>query len=61
VGPGRSEVRRGAAFLVATQLPDGSWKMIPRVSPERPASKNLVAINSFGATWGCIGLARSLR
>jgi len=54
------EIRRGVDFLVTTQLEDGSWKMLPRATPERQASINLWPINHFGAAWATMGLVRSL-
>ena len=56
----REEIRRGVEFLVTTQLEDGSWKMIPRATPERQASLNLWPINYFGAAWATMGLVRSV-
>ena len=61
VKPKRKAVQAAVKFLVDTQLSDGSWKMIPRSTPARPvASKNLYPIRFFGATWGTIGLMRSI-
>lgn len=55
----RAEVRRGAAFLVATQKADGSWPMTSRAHPgEKPAS-NPTPITYFGSAWATLGLMRS--
>jgi hypothetical protein len=59
--PDRKEVRNGVAFLLSTELEDGSWAMVPRVTPDRPvASKNLEPIVHFATAWAAMGLVRSL-
>jgi len=53
-------VKRGHAFLVKTQRPDGSWEMTSRPCP--PSNKgagNLQPIGGAGAAWGVMGLVRS--
>ena len=53
-------IRRGVAFLVASQRADGSWPMTARGQPgEKPAS-NAVPITYFGSAWAVLGLVRSV-
>jgi squalene cyclase len=54
------EIQRGIDFLVATQLPDGSWPMISRSTPDgSPGSaKLLTPITCAGSSWATLGLAR---
>ena len=54
------EIKRGIDFLVATQLPDGSWPMISRSTPDGSpgSSKLLTPINCAAASWAALGLAR---
>jgi hypothetical protein len=56
----RPEIKRGLDFLVATQLPDGSWPMISRSTPDGSpgSSKLLTPINCASASWATLGLAR---
>jgi hypothetical protein len=56
----RPEIKRGIDFLVATQLPDGSWPMISRSTPDGSpgSSKLLTPINCASASWATLGLAR---
>lgn len=56
----RPEIKRGIDFLVATQLPDGSWPMISRSTPDgSPGSSTLLTpINCAAASWATLGLAR---
>lgn len=56
----RPEIKRGLDFLVATQLPDGSWPMISRSTPDGSpgSSKLLTPINCAAASWATLGLAR---
>jgi len=56
----RPPMKRGIAFLVATQKPDGSWPMISRSTPDgRPGSaKLLTPINCAAASWATLGLTR---
>ncbi len=56
----RAEVRRGVAFLVATQKEDGSWPMTPRSHPGATPANNRVPITYFGSAWATLGLLRSL-
>ena len=56
----REEVRRGVAFLVASQKEDGSWPMTPRAHPDATPSNNPVPITYFGSAWATLGLMRSL-
>src|SRR5262249_51299600 len=56
----RPEVRRGVAFLVATQREDGSWPMTSRAHPGEKPMTNPVPITYFGSAWATMGLMRSL-
>jgi hypothetical protein len=57
----RPEIRRAAAFLVATQEDDGSWRMSPRSHPDAAPANNLVPITYFGSAWATLGLLRAER
>lgn len=52
-------IRRGAAFLVASQRPDGSWDTKPRSHPGATPANNPVPIIYFGSAWGTLGLMRA--
>ena len=54
------EIKRGIDFLVATQMPDGSWPMISRSTPDGSpgSSKLLTPINCAASSWATLGLAR---
>jgi len=56
----RPEIKRGMDFLVATQLPDGSWPMISRSTPDGSpgSSKLLTPITCAASSWATLGLAR---
>ncbi len=56
----RPEIKRGIGFLVATQMPDGSWPMISRSTPDgSPGSaKLLTPITCAASSWATLGLAR---
>lgn len=56
----RPEIKRGIDFLVATQLPDGTWPMISRSTPDgsEGSSKLLTPINCAASSWATLGLAR---
>jgi hypothetical protein len=56
----RPEVKRGVDFLVATQLPDGSWPMISRATPNgEPGSASLLTpITCAASSWATLGLSR---
>ncbi len=56
----RAEVRRGVAFLVATQKVDGSWPMTARAHPGAKPAANPVPITYFGSAWATLGLLRSV-
>jgi hypothetical protein len=56
----RAEIRRGAAFLVASQREDGSWPMTPRAHPGARPAANAVPITYFGSAWATLGLLRSV-
>jgi hypothetical protein len=56
----RTELRRGAAFLVDTQKEDGSWPMTARAHPGATPGKNKVPITYFGSAWATLGLMRAL-
>ncbi len=56
----RPEIQRGIDFLVATQMPDGSWPMVSRSTPDGSpgSSKLLTPINCAASSWATLGLAR---
>ena len=56
----RPEMKRGIDFLVATQMPDGTWPMISRSTPDgSPGSaKLLTPITCAASSWATLGLAR---
>lgn len=56
----RPEIKRGIDFLVATQVPDGSWPMISRSTPDGSpgSSKLLTPINCAAGSWATLGLTR---
>ena len=56
----RPEIKRAIDFLIATQLPDGSWPMISRSTPDGSpgSSKLLTPINCAACSWATLGLAR---
>jgi hypothetical protein len=56
----RPEIKRAIDFLVATQVPDGSWPMISRSTPDgSPGSaKLLTPITCAASSWATLGLAR---
>src|SRR4051794_22697303 len=56
----RPEIKRGIDFLVATQMPDGSWAMISRSTPDGSpgSSKLLTPITCAASSWATLGLAR---
>ena len=56
----RPEIKRGIDFLVATQMPDGSWPMISRSTPDGSpgSSKLLTPITCAASSWATLGLAR---
>ncbi len=56
----RAAVRRGVAYLVATQRADGSWPMAARAHPGAKPAKSLVPITYFGSAWATLGLLRSV-
>ena len=60
VKPDRAAIRRGVAFLVATQKEDGSWPMKSRSHPGAEPMKNPVPITYFGSAWATLGLMRSV-
>ncbi len=53
-------LKRGIDFLVATQLPDGSWPMASRSAPDgsEGSAKLLTPINCAAGSWATLGLAR---
>ncbi|MHB1560047.1 MAG: hypothetical protein ACYC61_21555, partial [Isosphaeraceae bacterium] len=55
----RAEVRKGVAYLIATQKPDGSWPMTSRAQPGAKPFKSPVPITYFGSAWATLGLLRS--
>jgi hypothetical protein len=56
----RPEIRRAIDFLVATQLPDGSWPMNSRSTPDGSpgSSKLLTPITCAASSWATLGLAK---
>jgi hypothetical protein len=56
----RQEIRRGVAYLTATQKEDGSWPMTRRGHPGVTPSANVVPITYFGSAWATLGLIRSV-
>lgn len=58
VKPDGVGVRRGVAFLVATQKEDGSWPMAQRAHPGATPGKNAVPITYFGSAWATLALLR---
>lgn len=56
----RPEIQKAIDFLVATQLPDGSWLMLSRSTPDGSpgSSKLLTPINCASASWATLGLSR---
>lgn len=53
-------ITRGQAFLLKTQLPDGSWPMTSRpIKPDGKGSMSLMPITGGGSAWGVLGLVRS--
>jgi squalene-hopene/tetraprenyl-beta-curcumene cyclase len=55
----REEIRRGAAFLVASQKEDGAWPMVARAHPGEMPASNPTPITYFGSVWATLGLMRS--
>ncbi len=53
-------IQRGINFLVATQLPDGTWPMISRSTPDGSpgSSKLLTPITCAASSWATLALAR---
>ena len=56
----RPEIKRAIDFLIATQLPDGTWPMISRSTPDGSpgSSKLMTPINCAACSWATLGLAR---
>lgn len=56
----RPEIKRGIDFLVATQLPDGSWPMVSRSTPDGSpgSSKLLTPITCAATSWATLALSR---
>ncbi|HEY4310987.1 MAG TPA: prenyltransferase/squalene oxidase repeat-containing protein [Pirellulales bacterium] len=56
----RPEIKRAIDFLVATQLPDGTWPMISRSTPDGSpgSSKLMTPIHCATSSWAALGLAR---
>ncbi|HEY1785984.1 MAG TPA: prenyltransferase/squalene oxidase repeat-containing protein, partial [Pirellulales bacterium] len=54
------DIKRGIDFLVATQLPDGSWPMVSRSTPNgEPGGAKLLTPITCGATsWATLALSR---
>ena len=56
----RPEIKRGIDFLVATQMPDGTWPMVSRSTPDGSpgSSTNMSPINCAASSWATLGLVR---
>jgi hypothetical protein len=54
----RAEIRRGVAFLVASQKEDGSWPMTRRGHAGVTPGPFSVPIIYFGSSWATLGLMR---
>lgn len=56
----RPAIKRAIDFLIATQMPDGSWPMISRSTPngEPGSAKLLTPITCAASSWAALGLAR---
>ncbi|MGH7136733.1 MAG: hypothetical protein ACREHD_13405, partial [Pirellulales bacterium] len=54
------ELKRGIDFLVASQLPDGSWPMVSRSTPngEPGGATLLTPITCAATSWATLGLSR---
>jgi outer membrane protein assembly factor BamB len=58
--PDEPVISRAHAFLIKTQLDDGSWQMTSRpLKRGGEGSKNLIPITGAGSAWAILGLARS--
>jgi hypothetical protein len=55
----RVQVRKGMAFLTASQKEDGSWPMTSRAHPGAKPAANPVPITYFGSAWATLALMRS--
>jgi Squalene-hopene cyclase C-terminal domain len=52
-------IQRARAFLIETQLDDGSWPMTSRpVKPGGEGSRSLIPITAAGSAWAVLGLVR---
>ena len=56
----RMPIQRAVNFLVATQMPNGSWPMTSRSTPDgRPGgAKLLTPITCAASSWATLGLVR---
>jgi hypothetical protein len=60
IKPDEPVLKRGRAFLIKTQRPDGSWPMTSRpIKPGGKGSQSLVPITGAGSAWAVLGLVRS--
>jgi hypothetical protein len=60
IKPDEPVIASAHAFLVKTQLDDGSWPMTSRpVKPKGEGSKSLIPITGAGSAWAVLGLVRS--
>jgi hypothetical protein len=59
-GASKETIRRAQAFLLSTQLPDGSWPMLSRSTPGGAPAKDARPIAFAGSGWAALGLVRSM-
>lgn len=58
--PDESAIAKAQAFLIKSQLPDGSWEMASRPGgPGGKSAKNTEPISHVGSAWAVLGLMRS--
>jgi squalene-hopene/tetraprenyl-beta-curcumene cyclase len=60
IEPTEPAIARARAFLIQTQLDDGSWPMTSRpVKPGGQGCQSLIPITGAGSAWAVLGLVRS--
>lgn len=57
---GDEALRRGVAYLLARQLPDGSWETASELTSTAPSKGKDYIYRYWGTAWASIGLSRSL-